>query len=102
MTLEYSSLYGLRRLGREYMAIREEILWVARFPNTFWSSLRGNCIVSRHDGLTKKHPGFAAQRTFASASPMPPCLSKALPRSWLATLRSAPSCPSYELGEDNR
>ena len=22
MTLEYSSLYGLRRLGREYMAIR--------------------------------------------------------------------------------
>src|SRR5262245_34950833 len=49
MTLEYSSLYGLRRLGREYMAIREEILWVARFPNTFWSSLRGNCIVSRHD-----------------------------------------------------
>ena len=53
MTLEYSSLYGLRGLGREYKAIREEILWVARFPNTFWSSLRGNCIVSRHDGLTK-------------------------------------------------
>ena len=53
MTLEYSSLYGLRGLGREYKAIREEIIWVARFPNTFWSSLRGNCIVSRHDGLTK-------------------------------------------------
>jgi hypothetical protein len=32
------------------MAIREEILWVARFPNTFWSSLRGNCIVSHHHG----------------------------------------------------
>src|SRR5215469_13467430 len=37
LTLEYSSLYGLRRLGREYMAIREEILWVVHFPNTFWS-----------------------------------------------------------------
>jgi hypothetical protein len=54
MTLEYSSLYGLRRLGREYMTIREEILWIARFPNTF-CNLRGNYIVSRHDGLTKNN-----------------------------------------------
>src|SRR5262245_39210468 len=37
------------------MAIREEILWVTRFPNTFWSSLRGNCIGSRHDGVTKNN-----------------------------------------------
>src|SRR6516165_4494277 len=56
LTLEYSSLYGLRRLGLEYMAIREEILWVAHFANTFWSNSRGNCIVSRHDGLNKRAP----------------------------------------------
>jgi len=37
------------------MAIREEILWVARFPNSFWSSLRDVCIVSRHDSLTKNN-----------------------------------------------
>ena len=55
MTLEYSSLYGLRRLGLEYMAIREEILWVAHFANTFWSNLRGNCIVSRRAGLNKNN-----------------------------------------------
>src|SRR5262249_58370070 len=24
-------------------------------PNTFWSSLRGNCIVSRHDGFTRNN-----------------------------------------------
>src|SRR5262245_779930 len=28
---------------------------VRPLPNTFWSSLRGNCIVSRHDGLTKNN-----------------------------------------------
>src|SRR5215831_4810187 len=33
------------------MAIREEILWVARFP----IPLRSNCIVSRHDGFTKNN-----------------------------------------------
>src|SRR5262247_2886479 len=28
---------------------------VRPLPNTFWSSLRGNCIVSRHDGFKKNN-----------------------------------------------